>query len=84
MIRFIMGLSLACLIAGCGEPAAEPETKTDEKDASVTTPAADESVATSDHSHAEGESHAAETDETPAAEAAATLMTVKFKVPGMT
>ncbi|MFK7820238.1 MAG: hypothetical protein AB8G99_16065 [Planctomycetaceae bacterium] len=82
MIRFIMGLSLACLIAGCGEPAAETDTKTDEtKDASVTTPATDTAVATSDHTDAAEENHA--TEDKPAAAAAPTLMTVKFKVPGM-
>lgn len=83
MKKFLMGLSLACLFVGCGDTATEPATE-EKKDASTDTAAATENVAaTETEEPAAGEDVAAA--EEPAEEAAsAELVTVKFKVPGMT
>ncbi len=82
MIRFMMGLSLACLLVGCGESADTDKADTP-KDASITAPATDTVVATESTDTAD--STDVVTTEEPAQEtAAAELTTVKFKVPGMT
>lgn len=70
MIRPIMGLTLACLLVGCGRTATEPSTTT-ESDA-TTTAVADTGVADA------GSDVAAATNTSDATH------TVVFKVPGMT
>lgn len=75
MIRFMLGLSIACLIAGCGDSAdSGTEEKKDASTNAATTTVADSTDAANT---AATEEPAQETKE-------AELTTVKFKVPGMT
>lgn len=83
MIRLIMGLSLACLFIGCGEPAADTTEKPAvEKEASNTAPSTDVAATTTEEPATE-EVAATET-KTEETSAPPKLITVKFKVPGMT
>lgn len=85
MIRFMMGLSLACLFVGCGDTATEEAPAApaaDETEEASTTPSTTEDVATADAP--EGDSAVASTEEPAQETAPAELLTVTFKVPGMT
>lgn len=81
MIRFVMGLSIACLIAGCGGDDADAAKDDDKKDASTTPATATENVATTEPA---AEPTGATTEESAQETQEAALKTVKFKVPGMT
>jgi hypothetical protein len=77
MIRFMMGLSIACLLVGCGDAA----TETADEATDAPAPAATDGAATEAPA---GDTEVAATEEPAQETAPAEMMTVKFKVPGMT